>query len=153
MKFKQGKYTVKNPHKYIGDINNVIYRSSWELRFLKWCDTREQVVSFSSEEIVVPYLYECDNKVHRYFPDFLVVLKQGEKTETLLVEIKPHAQCLKPIPPKTNNRKAHARYSSEIETYIKNQNKWRHADEYAKQRGWRFVILTERHLFNKVLKA
>ena len=62
MKYLQGKYKVRNEAKYNGDASNVIYRSSWELKFLVWCDNNPNVVSFSSEEIIIPYKSPVDGK-------------------------------------------------------------------------------------------
>jgi hypothetical protein len=147
-KYKQGKYVCVNPQKYIGDSSDIVYRSSWEQRMCKWCDSRENVIEWSSETIVVPYYFPVDNKNHRYFVDFLVKIRSNDNTvKTLLIEIKPSKEVNKPTPPKTNNRKAQMRYSKEIETYIKNQCKWEAASAYAAARGYEFVVLTEHHLY------
>ena len=62
-----GKYKPKNPKKYKGDFTNIVYRSMWEKYCFKWCDENSEVKSWSSEETVIPYLYEVDKKYHRYF--------------------------------------------------------------------------------------
>ena len=64
-----GKYIIKHPHKYDGDHTKVVYRSMWEKYVFKWCENNDEVVSWSSEEIVIPYFYDLDNKYHRYYPD------------------------------------------------------------------------------------
>ena len=81
-----GRYKVKNPKKYDGDHTNVIYRSLWEKYAFKWCDDNPNVKSWSSEEIVIPYLYEVDKRYHRYFMDLKMVMENGK---TWLIEIKP----------------------------------------------------------------
>lgn len=135
----QGKYTVKNPHKYKGDITNIVYRSMWERHCFKWCDENTNVKSWGSEEIVVPYLYDVDKKYHRYFVDLKISFNDGT---TLLVEIKPEKET---NPPKNPGRKT-KRYLNEGLTYVKNVNKWKAADSFAKDRGWKFVIWTEKTL-------
>jgi hypothetical protein len=137
-----GRYSVKNPSKYEGDPTKVVYRSLWERHAFKWCDDNPNIVKWSSEEVVIPYLYEVDRKYHRYFMDLKVKTKQGK---TFLVEIKPDGQTR---PPKGARRTQ--RYLNESLTYIKNVNKWEAAEEYAKDRGWEFVIWTEK---NEPLKS
>lgn len=139
MKNYSGIYKVQNRDKYKGRVDEVVYRSRWELFAFKWCDTNENVIKWSSEEIVVPYVYEVDNKFHRYFLDLYIEFKNGEK---LLVEIKPAEQTKPPKKPKKKTK----RYIQEGFMYIKNQNKWTAAEKYAKRRGWKFVIWTENEL-------
>lgn len=141
--YYQGKYTLKNPDKYVGDKNNVIYRSSWELKFLNWCDRNPNVIKFSSEEIVVPYVCPTDKRLHRYFTDAKIVIKDKEgNLKTYLIEIKPSKQT---VPPKYPGRKT-KRYLTEAMTFMKNQAKWAAAEKYANDRGWKFKILTEKEL-------
>ena len=131
-----GRYKPKNPKKYKGDYTNVIYRSLWEKHAFKWCDTNANVIAWSSEEVVIPYLYEVDHKYHRYFMDLKIKMKDGK---VFLVEIKPDAQTRPPI-----GQRRTKRYITESLTYVKNMNKWKAASEYAKDRGWNFVIWTEK---------
>lgn len=135
MKYYQGKYKIKNPHKYMGDINNIIYRSSWELKFLNWCDSNQHVVKFSSEEVIVPYISPVDNRPHRYFVDFKIILSTGK---TYLIEIKPAAQTMPPT-----GKKKTKRLLQETATFLVNQAKWDAAEKFAKVRGWEFKVLTE----------
>ena len=89
----------------------------------------------ASEEIVVPYLYEVDKKFHRYFVDLKIKFNTGE---TILVEIKPAKETELPKRPDKSKR-----YINEALTYVKNMNKWEAANDYAKDRGWKFQIWTE----------
>lgn len=142
-KYYQGKYVPKNPAKYEGDPTQVIYRSSWELRLFNWCDTSPNVLRWSSEEIVVPYICPSDNKPHRYFVDAKVVVKtKDNQTRTFLVEVKPKKETEPPKPPKRKTK----RFLQEVMTWGKNQAKWEAAHKYAKQRGWDFKIITETNL-------
>lgn len=132
-----GRYKVSNPKKYKGDYTNVIYRSLWEKSAFKWCDQNPNVKSWCSEEVVIPYLYEVDQKYHRYFMDLKITIDN----RTILVEIKPESQT---VPP-TGQRRT-KRYLSESLEYVKNRCKWKAASNYAKDRGWEFQIWTENTL-------
>jgi len=134
-----GKYRVKNRDKYQGDPDNIVFRSLWEKNAFRWADSNPQVVKWSSEEVVVPYLFEADKRVHRYFVDMKIRYKDGR---TVLVEIKPHKETSKPKYPGRRTK----RYLEESMTFVKNSNKWKAADKYAKERGWKFEIWTEKTL-------
>ena len=120
MKTYSGKYKPKNPQKYKGDYTKIVYRSMWERHCFKWCDEQSDVISWSSEEVVVPYLYEVDKKYHRYFVDLKITFKNKK---TVLVEIKPDKETR---PPKNPGKKT-KRYITEGLTYVKNMNKWKAA--------------------------
>lgn len=142
-KYHQGRYTPINAHKYKGDITNIIWRSSWEFRFLRWCDTNPAVLEYSSEETIIPYRCATDNKIHRYFMDFRIKVKTSTgDIKTYLVEIKPYSQTL---PPKAASKKT-KRYLEESFTYMKNHSKWEAAKQYCLDRGWHFIIITEKEL-------
>lgn len=134
----KGKYKVKNINKYEGDPTSITYRSLWERQVFRWCDDNPKVKRWSSEEVIVPYLYEVDKRYHRYYVDVKIVYESGK---TVLVEIKPDAQTRPP----TGARRT-KKYISEGYTYVKNMNKWEAANEYAKDRGWEFQIWTEKTL-------
>ena len=134
----QGKYRVSNPNKYKGDVDNIIYRSLWEAKCFGWCDKNPNVKSWSSEETVIPYYYDIDKKFHKYFIDLKIKMKDGK---TILVEIKPKKETQPPKPGKQGIKGR--RYINESLTYVKNMNKWRAADNFAKDRGWQFQVWTE----------
>ena len=91
----KGKYKLKNPQKYNGNPCNVIYRSLWERKYMVKCDTDENILEWSSEEIALPYRSPLDKKIHRYYPDFLVKERLADGTiKKYLVEIKPKKQKL-----------------------------------------------------------
>ena len=138
-----GKYRPLNRKKYKGDPTNIIYRSLWELKFMKYCDSNENVLEWGSEEIVIPYISPIDNRVHRYFPDFYVrVRSKTGRIEKLIIEIKPLKQT---TPPKKQSRRT-KKYITEVTTYAVNEAKWAAAREYCKDRKWEFRILTEKEL-------
>ena len=89
--FRQGYYKLNNPDKYIGDPTKIIYRSSWEYRFCKYCDDGENVVKWSSEPVGIKYTSPLDGKVHDYYIDFYARIKKGDTEEDYLVEVKPEA--------------------------------------------------------------
>lgn len=140
MKYYKGKYRVKNPSKYVGDISNVIYRSHWEMLAMKWCDENSKVEKWGSEVIVIPYICTTDRKKHRYFTDLYIKFSNGK---TLIVEIKPEKQT---IEPKSTRGKSKKRFLQECATYSKNTSKWKEADKYCKKRGWTFQIWNEKTL-------
>ena len=139
----QGRYTPSFPHKYKGDPNNVIYRSSWEYKFMKWCDITPSVEEWGSEEIVVPYRSPLDGRIHRYFVDFYIKIRNKNNTiKKYLIEVKPKKQTLQPKIPKRKT----PRYLNEVSTYVVNQAKWEAAREWCADRRLEFLILTEEHL-------
>ena len=145
-KYHQGRFHPQNPQKYKGDVNNIIYRSSWELKFMQWCDRNENIMEYGSEEFWIPYVSPVDNRVHRYFPDFIIKGKESdEKIKTYVIEVKPKRQT---VPPKQKSRVTKS-YLYEIQTYAVNQSKWNAADEWCKDRKLEFKVITEQELFGE----
>lgn len=142
----KGKYKIKNPDKYAGNPNTVVFRSLWERNTFRWCEANPKVKLWNSEEIVVPYKSTVDKRLHRYYVDLLI---QMDNKETYLVEIKPKSQTQ---PPKKRSRKT-KRYINEQLDYIKNQDKWEAADAFAKHKGWKFQVWTEETLKNIGIKV
>jgi len=141
---QQGRYVPKNPLKYQGDPSNIIFRSSWEKRFMIFLDNHDSILFWSSEEIVVPYFWELDGKMHRYFPDFLVTMKTKEGLVKMMIEVKPYNQT---IAPKMTKNKREKTFLTEVETYTKNVAKWKSAEKYCEDRKWLFRLITEKELF------
>lgn len=139
----RGRYTPQNKHKYKGNAEKIVYRSSWELAVMKWCDYTSNVKRWSSEEIVVPYRDPNDQRMHRYFMDFYIELENGI---TYLWEIKPFKETQLPKQPKRVTPATKARFLEEVFTYKKNHAKWIAADKFAQERGWIFKVLTEKAL-------
>ena len=140
----KGRYSPINKEKYQGNPTNVIYRSLWERKFMKWCDLSESVIKWGSEETVVPYVSPLDNKIHRYFIDFYVQLRDKDGIlKSYLVEVKPKKYTK---PPKTNPKRNTRAWFSEVKNWGVNEAKWKAAEEFAKDKNWQFIILTEDHL-------
>lgn len=140
----KGYFKPKNPQKYKGDPTQIVYRSGWELKLMLYLDSRPEIVSWCSEEVVIPYRSPIDGKIHRYFPDFLVtkINREGKK-ETTLIEVKPSKQTSPPTKTKGKSQKV---FMSEVFEWGKNKAKWEAANEYCKDRGWKFEIFTEKEL-------
>jgi len=139
----KSKYKPSFPKKYKGDPNNIICRSSWERRFCNWCDLNDNIVAWGSEEFCIPYRSPVDGRVHRYFPDFIIkVREQSGDIKTYVIEVKPKKQTKEPKKPSRTTK----RYISEVKTYAVNQAKWKAADEWCKDRMIEFKIITEDHL-------
>ena len=140
----KGKYIPNNPKKYKGNSSQVIYRSLWERKLMVYCDKNDKVIEWGSEEVIVPYRSPWDGKMHRYFPDFYMKVKQGNGThKKFIIEVKPKAQCKEPI--KSPKRKTKKWYN-EVKTWGINQAKWKCAIDYCENRNMEFKILTEDHL-------
>ena len=140
-KFRQGVYKPKNINKYVGK-GNPVYRSGWELKFFRWCDDNVNVVEWASESIIIPYVSPLDGKVHRYYTDGVVALKEGDAITKYIIEIKPSSQVLPPKPGK--KRKSTMVY--ENSRWVQNQAKWSAAREWCQKKNYSFKILTETEL-------
>ena len=139
----KGRYSPSYPRKYKGNPSNIIYRSLWERKFMVYCDLNQNILEWGSEEIVIPYRSPIDNRVHRYFPDFYVKLKETTgKTKKYIIEVKPKRQTK---PPSRQKRQTKG-YLREVYEYARNQAKWEAAVDYCKDRLYEFKIMTEDEL-------
>jgi hypothetical protein len=139
----KGKYQPSFPQKYKGDPTNIIYRSLWERKFMVYCDLNENIIEWGSEEIALPYRSPIDRKIHRYFPDFLIKVRESNGSiKKYMIEIKPKRQTVPPTKPQRQTKK----YLYEAYEYAKNQAKWEAAREFCKDRMWEFKVFTEDQL-------
>ena len=138
MRYKQGKYIPRLPRKYKGDPRNIVYRSSWEYKFMLCCDQTRSVTEWGSEEIAIPYISPLDGKRHRYYPDFYVKVSKKK----YMVEVKPSRQTKEP----KTQRKHTKRYITEVVTWSINKAKWKAATEFCRDYGWEFMLITEKEL-------
>jgi len=139
----KGKYYPSFPRKYKGDPTNIIYRSLWERKFMVYCDKNDNILEWASEEIAIPYRSPIDNRVHRYFPDFYMkVRERGGKVRRYVIEVKPAKQTKPPVKPKRQTKG----YIREAYEYAKNQAKWKMAREFCADRQWEFKVVTEKEL-------
>ena len=139
----KGKYYPSFPRKYKGDPTNIIYRSLWERKFMVYCDKNQNILEWASEEIAIPYRSPIDNRVHRYFPDFYMKVKETNgKIKNYVIEVKPAKQTKPPTKPKRQTKG----YIREAYEYAKNQAKWKMAREFCADRQWEFKVVTEKEL-------
>lgn len=139
----RGRFIPKNPDKYIGNPNNIIFRSSWELNVLKFFDSSSAVLKYASEEIKIPYLKPTDGQVHYYYPDFLVVYRTADGSiRREILEIKPAKEAVLERAKTTHDKIALAI----------NAAKWAAADQFAKSNNMTFRVLTEHSLFKQAPK-
>ena len=139
----KGKYYPSYPRKYKGDPTNIIYRSLWERKFMVYCDKNDNILEWASEEIAIPYRSPIDNRVHRYFPDFYMKVKERNgKVRRYVIEVKPAKQTKPPVKPKRQTKG----YIREAYEYAKNQAKWKMAREFCADRQWEFKVVTEKEL-------
>jgi len=139
-RFAQGKYTLKNPDKYIG-TKSPTYRSSWEFTFMKFCDEHPSVAQWASEAIRIPYRNPFTGKHTIYVPDFFIAY--GDKTgkqRVELIEVKPASQTLREKVGRSRHNQAH---------YVLNQAKWTAARAWCKQKGIFFRIITGGDIFHR----
>ena len=139
----KGKYYPSFPRKYKGDPTNIIYRSLWERKFMVYCDKNQNILEWASEEVAIPYRSPIDNRVHRYFPDFYMKVKETNgKIKNYVIEVKPAKQTKPPAKPKRQTKG----YIREAYEYAKNQAKWKMAKEFCADRQWVFKVVTEKEL-------
>ena len=139
----KGFFRPKYPKKYKGDPTNIIYRSLWEAKLMSYLDQHSDVIQWSSEEFSIPYRSPIDGRLHRYFPDFYVKMKNKEGiVETVVIEVKPASQTK---PPKIQTKPT-KKYITEVKTWGVNSAKWKAAVEFCKDRNWIFKIMTEKEL-------
>jgi len=143
----KGKFTPENPSKYAGDTSNIIYRSMWERRCMKYFDNNPSILQWASEEVVIPYYDTATKKVRRYFPDFLIKIKdKNGKEKTHLIEVKPSKDMRPPVGG-IGKKKSTVLY--EMKTYQMNRDKFAAARKWCDDRNIIFDIWTEKHLQQK----
>ena len=139
----KSKYRPSYPGKYKGDPANIICRSSWERKFCRWCDMNENILQWGSEEFHIPYISPLDRRIHRYFPDFIIKVKESTgQIKTYVIEVKPKKQTK---PPKKRERVSKS-YIYECKTWEVNKAKWKAAVEFCEDRRIEFKIITEDEL-------
>lgn len=142
--FRQGRFSPKNPDKYKGSVDNIVYRSSWELSFCRFLDNNPNILEWNSEEISIPYIKPTDGRVHRYFPDYWIQYqnKSGQVVQEL-IEIKPESQTRQPT---TRGKKKKQQIYESI-AYAINMSKWSAATQFCNKYGMKFRLVTENELF------
>lgn len=178
-KYKQGIFKPQNEDKYIGNKNNIVYRSSIELRYMRFFDKHDKILKWNSEEIIIPYPFKIDNKIHRYFPDFYIeYINSKKEIEKAIIEIKSSSEYVETIVlylkklnienkdlminkikdsmnielteeliEKFKNYKQPQKITQQYKEHIiycfRNIYKWEAAKKFCKDKGLKFIILTE----------
>ena len=156
-KYYQGIYVPVNPGKWRGNIHDIVFRSGWEKKMCKKFDLHENILEVASETIIlngdiipfIPYMHPIKNKMARYFPDFWIrYINNKEEIIQAIIEVKPYGQTIPPIQSKTKTGKITEKrkiaYQKALMTYAINKAKWHAANEFAKNNGMKFVIITEK---------
>jgi len=139
-RFAQGKFTLKNPEKYLG-TKDPLYRSSWEFAFMKFCDESPSIAKWASEAVRIPYRNPLTGRYTIYVPDFFInYVDKGGQPHAEIVEIKPQNQSLKEKVGKNLNNQA---------SYILNQAKWEAATVWCRQKGLKFRVINETDIFHQ----
>lgn len=141
---------LKHPEKYIAENKTIQMRSGWEISFvIDFLDKHTSVLSWTSEELIIPYFCQIRKNVHRYFPDFTMTVKEATgNIKTYVVEIKPDVEVHPPKVPKRQTKT----FKDRCDIYIKNQCKWEAAREYCKKerllgKNIEFVVMTEKGIY------
>jgi hypothetical protein len=140
----KGFFHPKNVEKYVGDINKIVYRSSWEKDFMNFLDNNLRIIKWGSETIPIPYVKPTTGRVHKYYPDFFVEYfnRQGKIVQDV-VEVKPKKQVLQP----TTRGKSKKTQLYEALAWAVNNAKWDAARLFCDKYGYNFVIMSEGHIF------
>lgn len=136
-KYANGKYTIKNREKYVGR-KEPTYRSSWEFTFMLFCDNNPNIIQWASEPFMVPYRNPFTGKNTIYVPDFMMVYvdSKGQK-HAEVVEVKPTKETTMETAKSTRDKAAVAL----------NMAKWAAANEFCKNYGMRFRVVTEKDIY------
>ncbi len=143
-RYIQDFFKPSNPEKYIGNINEIVYRSSYELKAFHWCDSHPDILQWSSETITIKYFDPTTNKTRRYFPDLYIKMREQDgEIKRYIIEIKPKRQT---VPPRNSPKKRTKTYINETKTYAKNLAKWQAAEKFCMDNSLIFKIVTEKEL-------
>lgn len=147
--YRQGYFNPLNPQKYVGDPGKIIFRSSWEKKFATFCDLNEKVLAWSSETIQIPYQNPVEGGTKTYNIDFyLKIRKEDGSIKEYIAEVKPSKKLNKPqLTGSRINEKRMNAHIVQMKEYAINMHKFQAAQEWARARGWDFIIITENFLF------
>ena len=149
--YKNGKYQPQHPEKYIGDAYNIIYRSSWELKFCQYCDLNAKILKWSSESVKIEYWNPVLKKTQNYYPDYYILVAQPDGSEQKwLIEIKPSSQYQLDKKPEMKGRitdKKLKEYNDKLKMWIVNRAKFEAAVRFSEGIGYKFGAIDEKFLF------
>lgn len=137
--YAQGKYNLTHPEKYAGN-KTPIYRSSWELTMMRFCDNNPAVIQWASEAIKIPYRNPLTGRNTVYVPDFFIVYRdRNGKTHAELIEVKPSKETS--LEAAGNNARNRA-------SVLLNYAKWEAAQHFCKRNGIAFRVISEKEIFH-----
>lgn len=142
-KHSQGYYLLENPEKYTGDASKIIYRSSYEYKFCRYCDLTTEVITWSSEPFSVKYYDPVNKKLREYFIDFYVRTGKLGTIKDFLIEVKPKSKLIKPVFEGKQTFKRLKSYNDNVAEYLINEAKIKAGHDYAEQMGYQFLVVTE----------
>lgn len=138
----RGVYKPENPKKYLGNPNQIVYRSLWERKLMRYCDTNTKVIKWASEEIAIQYYNPVKKRPAKYYPDFYMEYVDTEgKKKKVLIEVKPAKETKPPV----YKRRTKSVLIAEA-MFEQNTAKWKAAREFCLDNGWEFRIMTEKEL-------
>ena len=120
---------------------------------MSYCDKNVNVIRYSSEEIIIPYVSPKDGAIHRYFPDFFIEMNTKNGLKKFLIEIKPETQTKAPQNKVCKTNKQKLQLFESFMTFQINEAKWAAAEQFCKKQEIQFLILTEKELFNRSRKC
>lgn len=155
--YKQGLFVPKNKEKLIkaNSQGGVYYRSGLEHKMMIYLDNNENIRSWSSEYIKIPYekteyvneTQMWETTKHTYYPDFYYELVRSDGTVTKVVaEVKPSSETREPKIPQNPTAKQLKNFEYALKMWNKNLSKWKYMIEWCDRKGFEFIIITEERL-------
>jgi hypothetical protein len=142
--YKQGKFRPLNPTKYKGKQSDIVYRSKLELDVMRFFDKTESILEWGSEELVIPYVKPTTGRVHRYYTDFNIKVRESDGSiGKYVIEVKPYKKTL---PPTKHGNKKQSTIIYESVEYAINNAKWDATRQWCAKHGYKFSILTEKEI-------
>jgi hypothetical protein len=156
-KYKQGLFIPKNKEKLIKSNSHggVYYRSGLEHKMMIYLDNNENIITWGSEHLRIPYektewsssLNEFVTSEHSYYPDFYYELLRADGSISRVVaEVKPSSETSEPKLPNNPTAKQLKNFEYSLKMWNKNLSKWKYMIEYCQRKGFEFIIITEDHL-------
>lgn len=158
-RYKQGNFIPENKDKVVklNSQGGIYYRSGFEYKVYKYMDLNPKIIRWGAEFISIPYTKRTPKKdngdmfikesSHRYFPDvYYEILKDGNKVDKVIAEIKPYSETQPPKVPTRATKKQLENFEYSMNMYNANLFKWDAAINYCENRELRFVIITEQYL-------
>jgi hypothetical protein len=149
--FKQGIYKPINKSKCLNK-GEIVYRSGLERSMMTTLDKNPNVISWGSENVIIPYYKSVEKRNARYFLDFYMKLRLGEIIKEFIVEVKPANQLKNVMEGVSHKNKKPSTIAYDVLTAQTNKDKWDAARAWCgeqlskKSRNIEFIILTEKNI-------